>query len=68
MDDVIAVALHDAPLALELNGSAYTHMKEKPGQKKTNTRRQISDSITYPSERVPSKGTATIDARLDAGQ
>jgi ATP-dependent Lon protease len=62
MDDVIAVALHEAPLALDVNGVAQRSSSEKPVQKKTGAHPLVRNAVLPPvRDRIGARNTSTAD-------
>jgi ATP-dependent Lon protease len=62
MDDVIAVALHEAPLALDVNGMAQRSSSEKPAQKKTGAHPLVRNTVLPPiRDRIGARNTSTAD-------
>jgi ATP-dependent Lon protease len=60
MDEVIAVALHEAPLSVDIHGIVAQGNGEKPAQRKTGSRPLIGNAVLPPvRDRIRARDTAT---------
>ena len=60
MDDVIAVALHEAPLSVDIHGIVAQGNGEKAAQRKTVSRPLVKNAVLPPvGDRIRARDTAT---------